>query len=333
MDETLFGSRDRRGHYAPKDPLTVAPLYQVPPDLRAVLAWLPSYFLPWNVVFAVSAVIYWHLLLPPVETMATLSTGWILRLYMINAVAVALFYGAFEFRLYIKRSQETRFKYNPRFPGDIKARIFWFQSQNVENILRTFLSGVTIWTIWGALTLWVFANGWVPWLGFAENPIYLGLFALLIPALHEAHFYVTHRLLHMRWLYRHVHSVHHKSVNPSPWSSLAMHPLEHAIYFSSVFYHLVLPSNPLLALYQLHFAGFGAIPGHVGFDKVELGGDKAMATHSYTHYLHHKFFEVNYGDGLVPFDKLFGTWHDGTEAGEAAMKARLRIRTNIGEQA
>ena len=40
------------------------------------------------------------------------------------------------------------------------------------------------------------------------------------------------------------------------------------------FYHLIIPSNPIIALYQLHYAGFGAIPGHVGFDKVEVGEDR-----------------------------------------------------------
>ncbi len=40
----------------------------------------------------------------------------------------------------------------------------------------------------------------------------------------------------------------------------------------------------------------------------------------------HKYFEVNYGDGLVPLDKLFGTWHDGSPEGEARMNARYEKR-------
>ena len=32
------------------------------------------------------------------------------------------------------------------------------------------------------------------------------------------------------------------------------------------------------------------------------------------HYLDLKFFNVNYGsDGLVPFDRVFGTYHDGSK--------------------
>jgi sterol desaturase/sphingolipid hydroxylase (fatty acid hydroxylase superfamily) len=54
----------------------------------------------------------------------------------------------------------------------------------------------------------------------------------------------------------------------------------------------------------IHFAGFGAIPGHIGFDKMELSENVAVDSHAYGHYLHHKYFEVNYGDGLFPFDDL-----------------------------
>ena len=51
-----------------------------------------------------------------------------------------------------------------------------------------------------------------------------------------------------------------------------------------------------------------------------------MDTHAFAHYLHHKYFEVNYSDGLLPLDKWFGTWHDGTERGDALMRARMKKR-------
>ena len=35
---------------------------------------------------------------------------------------------------------------------------------------------------------------------------------------------------------------------------------------------------------------------------------------------------MNYGDGLVPLDKLFGTWHDGSPEAEARMNARYEKR-------
>src|SRR5690606_20435238 len=86
--------------------------------------------------------------------------------------------------------------------------------------------------------------------------------------------------------------------------------------------HLVIHSHPVIALYHLHLAGFGAVVGHVGFDKIEGGEESAVDTHPFAHYLHHKYFEVNYADGLIPLDRWFGTWHDGTRDGDTAMNDR-----------
>jgi hypothetical protein len=33
---------------------------------------------------------------------------------------------------------------------------------------------------------------------------------------------------------------------------------------------------------------------------------------------------VNYGDGTVPIDSWFGTWHDGTKKGDVLMDARFQ---------
>src|SRR6185312_13163680 len=110
------------------------------------------------------------------------------------------------------------------------------------------------------------ANGCVPWLTFAENPLYLFAVMLVVPIIHETHFFLLHRAIHWGPLYRWVHAVHHNSVNPSPWSSLSMHPVETFIYHAVALWHLIIPSNPLIALYQLHIAGYGALNGHIGFE-------------------------------------------------------------------
>ena len=234
-----------------------------------------------------------------------------------------LFYGALELWFNIKRVQGTQFKYNGRFPADKPSDVFLFKSQNIDNMIRSFGTGVPIWTAYEVLLLWCYANGWGPWTTFAENPLWLVAFALVLPLYHEFHFYCIHRLIHIPILYKHVHSVHHNSVNPTPWSSLSMHPVEHLLYWSDSLIHLLLPSHPLLLLYNLQITGTGAVVGHVGFDKMVLSDKTAIDTHAYAHYLHHKYFEVNYGDGLLPIDKWTGTWHDGSAAGDALMKARL----------
>jgi sterol desaturase/sphingolipid hydroxylase (fatty acid hydroxylase superfamily) len=324
MDDLSYGKRNKRGDWAPNEPAATAPVFVFPPQPLKFLRWLPHYFFPYNVLFALSAVAWWYYVLPDPEVMKTLAWGWVLRLLVANVIAVFLFFGAFELKLYILRSQENRFKYNGKFPSEHKSKAFFFERQNVDNMLRTFGTGLPIWTAIEVFVLMAFANGWVPWLTFAQNPVYLFLLALFVPIIHETHFFLLHRAIHWGPLYKWVHSVHHNSVNPSPWSSLSMHPVEQFFYLGTMFWHLIIPSNPIIALYQLHIAGFGAIPGHVGFEKVELTKDTAVDSHAYIHYLHHKYFEVNYGDGLIPFDKWFGTFHDGSNEGERQMQVRYK---------
>ena len=326
MDDLAYGKRNKRGDWAPNEPAGTAPLFVFPPQPLTFLKWLPHYFLPYNLLFAVSTLVWWNYVLPDVETMKTLGVAWIAKLYIVNLFAVLLFFGIFEYRLYIQRAQANRFKYNGKWPSDNKSDVFWFKNQNTDSLLRTVFHAIPIWTALEVGILYAYAHGYVPWLSFASNPWYLALIALLVPVIHEVHFYLLHRLIHTPFLYKHVHSVHHNSVNPSPYSSLSVHPVELLGYLGVALWHLVIPSNPMLALYQLHFAGFGAIPGHIGFDKIETGENSTMDTHAYIHYLHHKNFEVNYGDGLIPFDKWFGTFHDGSPEGEARMEARFEKR-------
>ena len=322
MDDLKFGKRNKRGDYAPNDALQIAPLFVFPPQPLNFLKWLPGYFLPWNVLFMALAAVFWFYLTPDIATIKTLAPGWIIYLLARNSLLVLAVYGALELRLYMKRSQAGRFKYNGAWPSEKPSTVFMFQSQNIDNIIRTFVSGVPVWTAYEVFGLYSYANGWGSWTTFEAHPVWLAAFAFVLPIYHELHFYCVHRLIHVPFLYKWVHSVHHNSVNPSPWSSLSMHPVEHLLYWSDSLIHLILPSHPLLFLYNLQITGTGAVVGHVGFDKIELGNDKAVDTHAYAHYLHHKYFEVNYADGTTALDKLFGTWHDGSKEAQAQMEVR-----------
>ncbi len=44
----------------------------------------------------------------------------------------------------------------------------------------------------------------------------------------------------------------------------------------------------------------------------------------YFHYLHHKYFDCNYGGENIPLDKWFGSFCDGSPESEAQMRARRR---------
>ncbi|MDE2384875.1 MAG: sterol desaturase family protein [Alphaproteobacteria bacterium] len=323
MDDLKFGTRNKRGDWAPTAVLEFAPFWYWPLNLTKLAKWLVGYVWPWNAFHMATALLYWNYVLPSQETMKTLSWGWALWLYAVNAAAIFVMYGSIELFYYVKRKQGTRFKYNGKFPSEQPSDVFWFKSQNLDNFLRSFFLSIPLWTLIEVFMLWRFANGLSLQLTWAEHPYYLALLTLIAPVIHEVHFFCIHRLIHTPFLYKWVHSVHHNSVNPSPWSSLSMHPVEGFAYHAVALWHLVIPSNPIVALFQLHVAGFGALNGHIGFDKLELTEDNTLDSHAYAHYLHHKYFEVNYGgDGVVPLDKWFGYWHDGSKEGEARMEAR-----------
>jgi len=324
MDDLQYGKRNKRGDWSPNERLSVAPIWAWPPQLPKLLKWLPGYFWPWNAFHVATTLIYWFYLIPDMETMRTLHWGWILWLHFINCAGIFLFYGSIEFVYYVQRKQGTRFRYNVRFPSEQPSDVFWFKSQNLDNFLRTFFWCIPTWTLVEVVLFYSYANGYLPWLSFADNGWYLAFLVVVAPIIHETHFFCIHRLIHWGPLYKYVHSVHHNSVNPSPWSSLSMHPVEGLLYHGVALWHLVIPSNPVLALFQLHLAGFGAINGHIGFDKLEITEEKAVNSEAYAHYLHHKYFEVNYGDGLMPFDKWFGSWHDGSKEGDAMMQERFK---------
>jgi len=323
MDDLRFGTRDRRGNWRPDEPLHLPWTGKV--SAATVLGFLRDYLSGWNLTFFAISLGYWFFVLPSNDAMAVLDWGWAGRLLAVNMAGIFVFFGAFELRYYIQRRQSQRFKYNGKFPGDQLSDVFWFYSQNLDNFLRSVFITVPIGTAVEVLVLWLFASGAVPMSSLADNPVWVVVLILVSPLLHEAHFFFVHRAIHWAPLYRWIHSVHHNSINPSPWSSLSMHPVEGLLYFSTLFYHLILWSNPFVVIWQWNIAAYGAVVGHIGFDKLEVTGDTAVNSHAYAHYLHHKYFEVNYcDDGVLPWDKWFGTWHDGTRAADEKMKERFR---------
>jgi sterol desaturase/sphingolipid hydroxylase (fatty acid hydroxylase superfamily) len=326
MDDLVYGSRDQRGDWSPTATLQIAPIYTFPPRPLKVLVWLRSYLLPWNLLFFALGALSWFVLTPAKATMRTLAPGWVLYMFARNCVFVIVVYGSLDWWLYARRHQEQRFKFNAKWPNDQPGKNFLRRSQRADGIIRTFATGVPIWTAYEALGLWAYANGRGPWARLADHPVWFVVFGLLMSWVHEFHFYWIHRLIHVPFLYKHVHGVHHRFINPSPWSSLAMHPIEHLLYWSGSLLHLVVPSHPLLFLYHLNITGTGAVVGHIGFDKIELGENTSIDAHAYAHYLHHKYFRVNYADGTTALDKLFGSWHDGSAEADAQMRARHRAK-------
>ncbi len=328
MDDLKFGSRDKRGNWAPNEPLDIAPFWTGKFNMLGEFA--RAYLWPWNAFHMAMTLAYWFLLIQPnLALFQTFSLAGFALLLAANAACIFAMYGSIELFFYVRRKQDNRFKYNAKFPSENPSDVFWFKSQNLDNFVRSMFMSVPIWTVIEVIFLYCFTNGIhaFGWLSWEDSWIYLVILTLVTPMIHEVHFFCIHWLIHQQPLYKWVHSVHHNSINPSPWSSLSMHPVESTLYFAEVLWYLIIPSNPIVGMFTSKMIGFGAVNGHIGFDKLEVTEDSAVDTHAYAHYLHHKYFEVNYGgDGLIPLDKMFGFWHDGSKEAEERMKTRFKAK-------
>lgn len=321
VDDAEFGARDRRGDWKPHEPIHYPP---APWRLKAFSKFLygfPGYFLPWTSVYALVAIGFWFFLTPPMEKMKTFQLDWMAFLLVRNFVAVAVVYGTWYWLLYIRKSQKNAFKLNGRWP-DRDNDAFLFKDQVKDNMFWALASAVPFWTAWECFAYWMFANHYVPFVEFASHPVYFVLIMALMPVFHDLHFYVVHRILHWPPLYKYVHHIHHNNVSVNPWSGLAMHPIEHLLYFSGAAIHFVIPSHPLHALYHLTLAGLSPARSHSGFERLVIGS-RSFSLRSQIHYLHHKFFECNYSSGPVPVDKWTGTFHDGTDEAQEKMTKRF----------
>jgi sterol desaturase/sphingolipid hydroxylase (fatty acid hydroxylase superfamily) len=223
-------------------------------------------------------------------------------------------------RLYTFRGQGSAYKLNPKWLGG-KSPAFLWGNQLADNIFLNLANACAVCTAYEVTMMWGYANGVIAFLDWRTEPVAFALIVLAIPLWREIHNYWTHRLIHWKPLYRTVHHIHHKNVNIGPWSGLAMHPVEHIINFSAAAIWWIVPSHPLIALFTLQHTLFAPAPGHAGFHQLVMKGKFTLPS-DYFHYVHHRYFECNYGNPVVPFDRWFGTFHDGSAQAHARMQER-----------
>ncbi len=165
--------------------------------------------------------------------------------------------------------------------------------------------GVLQWTAWETAFVFLYATGRLPYLADADALATWGgvarcaLLTVLVPVWRGAHFYFSHRLLHLRPLYRFVHSLHHRNTDVEPFAGLTMHPVEHMFYFACVAPSLYVVGSPFHLLWNGYHLLLSPAASHSGWED-HFQSDQF-------HFLHHARFECNYGSASMPFDYGFGT--------------------------
>ncbi|MEJ5216658.1 sterol desaturase family protein [Cognatishimia sp. D5M38] len=310
-----------RWHYRPDHLVPLNPLFSWPPSPRAVWNWYRGAWLQITslTLCMVMALVVYFAVLPPLESMQSFAFGWMFRIWLINMVAQTLVAGTLHWWLYIRKGQDMKTKFDRR---DLTRNngVFTFNNQVYDNIFWTLGSAMTVATVYQWIIWWAMANGFVATVTFAENPIWCFVWMAFIPMWSGLHFYWVHRLSHHPKLYKYVHAVHHRNVNVGPWSGISNHWYENILYFTTYFIHLIVPSHPLHLLFHNMFQQVSPILSHSGFEKLIVKESEAARSGDFFHQLHHRYFECNYGTSEIPFDRWFGTYHDGTA--EATTRTR-----------
>ena len=312
-------------NYTPDLPLADPSIFNRNVGLKFLASWFLQNWLMLSerVMMVILAVLLWAFAYPSLEASKVFAIGWIAQVWMINLGLMVAIAGGLHWYFYMNKGQGKTLKFDHREPA--KGNRLWsFSDQVHDNIFWSLSSGVAQLTFFQVVTMWLMANDYVPVISFAENPIWFVLAILLLPIWSAFHFYWVHRLLHVPFLYKHVHSLHHRNVNIGPWSGLSMHPVEHFLYLSSLAIHWVVASHPVHLFFHVIYQGPGAAMTHTGYEDLLIKDKRRLALGTFYHQLHHRYYECNYGNQEMPWDRWFGTFHDGTKEGTDATKERRR---------
>nr|WP_295864114.1 sterol desaturase family protein [uncultured Chitinophaga sp.] len=233
------------------------------------------------------------------ETAARLFSLEALRYFILAGIPFILFYLVFPARLKqqkIQRREASRKDFFREIWHSMQSTLV-FSIISVAVLFTPLRQYTQVYTHIGDFPLW-----------------YIGVSLLLSLVMHDTYFYWMHRLLHHPALFKATHLVHHKSTNPSPWTSYSFHLLE-AIAEGGILVVIVcmMPMHPL-TVWLFTVSGFIInVYGHLGYEIMPRGFRRSwlfeILNTSVHHNLHHSRFKGNYGLYFRIWDRVMGTEH------------------------
>ncbi|EIW69412.1 hypothetical protein TREMEDRAFT_39015 [Tremella mesenterica DSM 1558] len=148
---------------------------------------------------------------------------------------------------------------------------------------------------------------WVYWWGIPSAQIFLGFVVI------DTYQYFMHRLFHTyHFLYRHIHSVHHRLYCPYAFGALYNHPLEGVLFdtLSAAIAHSLLGLSARQDILLFTFSTLKTVDDHSGYrlwwDPLQM----IFANNADYHDIHHQGYGIksNYSQPFfIHFDVLLGT--------------------------
>jgi Delta7-sterol 5-desaturase len=141
---------------------------------------------------------------------------------------------------------------------------------------------------------------------------YLGISYGAVLILQDTYFYFTHRWFHHPSLFRWLHQGHHRSPDPTPWTSFAFDPLEaivHSLFLIGIIF--IIPLHFITVIAVLVTMTIWAVLNHLGIDRLPLSFPHHWLGRWFIgpahHSIHHRNYSVHYGLYFTFWDKLLGT--------------------------
>jgi lathosterol oxidase len=183
--------------------------------------------------------------------------------------------------------------------------------RDVVQSLRSLLSVSVLFA--GGTVLQRYGFGFVASSPSLHSAVLSGIASLL---LFDAWFYWLHRLLHTKPLFKRIHSWHHISRTPTPWSNNSDTLLDNCCLQGYwLVAHFILPVSPWILFAHKLFDQVSGMIGHAGHEytsgKTEVYPFPMIAV--VFHDQHHEFFRYNYGTHFSLWDRWMGTLHPAYE--------------------
>ncbi|AKF05097.1 sterol desaturase family protein [Sandaracinus amylolyticus] len=121
----------------------------------------------------------------------------------------------------------------------------------------------------------------------------------------DAGLYYSHRALHGRWLFRHVHRWHHRYTAPVIFTTTAVHPIEFLVFQAFVMLPVVVV--PVHWAVYLLVVAYTYLIGMIDHSGVIVRWPLPLHPGNQFHDDHHVFVHCNYGHHTQVFDRLHGT--------------------------
>lgn len=158
--------------------------------------------------------------------------------------------------------------------------------------------------------------------------LYLLISFLIALAIHDSYFYLSHRFLHTKYMFKYIHQWHHRSHPANSWSAFSFHPIEGIIQIGVVLLvAFVLSIHEYVLFLFTFFLLFISVYGHSGY---ELRPNKWKGFNIFNtslhHFQHHQFVRYNFGIYLNVWDKLFNSDYPAYEEAFNKLSKEIRLK-------